>query len=165
MTRRVYLLAAVARNGVIGAQGRLPWHLPEDLRRFKQITLGHSVVMGRKTWESIGRPLPGRDNIVITRQRDYPAPGAQVAGSLDEALTLCKGKDPVYVIGGWEVFRDALPIASGPDLTEIHRDYPGDTYWPAFDRSAWREIAREPHVSASGIAFDFARYERIKAYP
>ena len=161
MTPRIYLVAAIAANGVIGARGKLPWHLSEDLRRFKQITLGHPVVMGRKTWESIGKPLPGRDNVVITRQRGYQAPGAILAASLDEALAHCRGKDPVYVIGGWEVFRAALPIATGLILTEIHRDYPGDVYWPGTDRSTWRETAREPHVAANGIPFDFVHYERI----
>jgi len=163
MTPRIYLVAAVAANGVIGAQGKLPWHLPEDLRRFKQITLGHPVLMGRKTWESIGRPLPGRENIVITRQHDYAAPGAIVTASFEEALTACKGRDPVFVIGGSRVFRDALPLASGLLLTEIHRDYAGDTYWPQVEPSAWRETEREQHIAANGIAFDFVRYERRKA--
>jgi dihydrofolate reductase len=160
MTPRIYLIVAVAANGVIGAQGKLPWRLPEDLRRFRQLTLGHPVFMGRRTWESIGKPLPGRDNIVITRQRDYQARGARIAGSLDEALALCRGSDKVFVIGGTELFRDALPMASGLLITEIHREYPGDAYWPGFDRSAWRETEREPHVAANGIAFDFVRYER-----
>jgi dihydrofolate reductase len=162
MTPRIYLVAAIAANGVIGAQGRLPWHLPEDLRRFKQITLGHPVVMGRKTWESIGKPLPGRENIVITRRRDYRAPGAVLAASLDEALALCKNQDRVYVIGGSEVFRAALPIATGLLLTEIHRDYSGDVYWPKIDRTAWREAERETHVAANGISFDFVHYERVR---
>lgn len=163
MTPRIYLVVAVAANGVIGAQGKLPWHLPEDLRRFRQVTLGHPVVMGRKTWESIGKPLAGRDNIVISRRAGYRAQGAAVAASLDEALALCKGKDPVFVIGGAEVFRDALALACGLLITEIHRDYPGDTYWPQMDRNAWHETEREPHVAASGIPFDFVRYERAGA--
>jgi dihydrofolate reductase len=119
--------------------------------------------MGRKTWESIGRPLPGRDNIVITRQHGYEAPGASVAGSLAEALELCKGKDAVFVIGGTEVFREALPLAAGLLLTEIHREYAGDVYWPDYDRGAWRETEREKHVAADGIAFDFVRYERARS--
>ncbi|HEX5611786.1 MAG TPA: dihydrofolate reductase [Burkholderiales bacterium] len=162
MTPRIYLVAAIAANGVIGAQGRLPWHLPEDLRRFKQITLGHPVVMGRKTWESIGKPLPGRENIVITRRRDYRAPGAVLVASLDEALAHCKDQDRVYVIGGSAVFRAALPIATGLVLTEIHRDYAGDVYWPEIDRTAWREAKRETHVGANGIPFDFVHYERAR---
>lgn len=165
MPSRIYLIVAVAANGVIGAHGKLPWHLPEDLRRFKQLTFGHAVVMGRKTWESIGRPLPGRENIVISRRRDYPAPGAKVAGSFAEALELCKTHDPVFIIGGSQVFLDALPIATGLLVTEIHRDYAGDTYWPDVDRRIWREAEREKHVAANGIPFDFVRYERAKAGP
>ena len=155
----------MAANGVIGAGGRLPWHLPEDLQRFRQLTMGHPVLMGRKTWESIGKPLSGRDNLVITRRTDFRAPGARVARSLDEALASCSGNESVFVIGGAEVYRVALPKAAGLLLTEIHQDYPGDTHFPEFDRSAWRETLREPHVAANGIRFDFVRYERAGTPP
>ena len=159
---RVYLVAAVAANGIIGANGRLPWHLPEDLQHFKRLTLGHAVIMGRKTWQSIGKPLPNRNNIVVTRSRGFAAPGAQVASTFEQALALCPADKPVFVIGGSEVYRAALPLAAGLVLTEIHRDYEGDARFPEFDRHAWRETRREPRVAANGIRFDFVQYERSR---
>jgi dihydrofolate reductase len=157
----VYLVAAVAANGVIGAQGKLPWHLPEDLKHFKKLTLGHPVIMGRKTWESLGKPLPGRENIVVTRAAGYDAPGAHVAASLETALALCAGEPLAFVIGGGELYAAALPLADGLVLTEIRRDYAGDARFPDFDRSAWREARREPHTGADGLRFDFVLYERV----
>ena len=157
---RVFLVAAVAANGVIGARGKLPWHLPEDLRHFKALTLGHPVIMGRKTWESLGRALPGRENIVVTRAAGYEAPGASVAASLDAALALCLGESVAFVIGGAELYAAALPIADGLVLTEIDRDYAGDARFPDFDRSAWRETQRKPQTGADGLRFDFVLYER-----
>jgi dihydrofolate reductase len=156
----IYLVAAVASNGIIGVNGKLPWHLPEDLRRFKKLTLGHPVIMGRKTWESLGKALPGRRNIVVSSQPGYVAAGASVAGSLEAALALCAGEAVVFVIGGYRLFLDALPIATGIDLTEIQREFDGDTYFPAFDRSTWREVKREAHATADGLRFDFVRYEK-----
>jgi dihydrofolate reductase len=157
---RVFLVAAVAANGVIGAGGKLPWHLPEDLKHFKALTLGHPVIMGRRTWQSLGRPLPGRETIVVTRAAGYEAPGASVAASLDAALALCAGEALVFVIGGADLYAAALPIAAGLALTEIHRDYEGDTRFPAFDRKAWRETQRKPQTGANGLRFDFVLYER-----
>jgi dihydrofolate reductase len=159
-TPRVILVAAVAANGIIGAGGKLPWHLPEDLKHFKGLTLGHPVIMGRKTWESLGRPLPGRENIVVTRSAGYEAPGASVAASLDAALALCAGEPVVFVIGGSELYAAALPLADGLVLTEIQRDYEGDTRFPAFDRKNWRETQRKPQARADGLRFDFVRYEK-----
>lgn len=157
---RMYLIAAVAANGVIGSGGKLPWHLPEDLRHFKALTLGHPVIMGRKTWESLGRPLPGRENIVVTRTSGYEAPGAHVAASLDAALALCAGEPLAFVIGGSALYAAALPAADALVLTEIARDYPGDVRFPAFDRAAWRETQRKPQTGADGLRFDFVLYER-----
>jgi dihydrofolate reductase len=158
---RVYLVAAVAANGVIGTGGRLPWHLPEDLRHFKALTLGHPIVMGRKTWESLGRrPLPGRENIVVTRSPGFEAPGAHVAASLEAALALCAGEPVAFVIGGGELYAAALPLADGLVLTEIARDYAGDARFPDFDRSAWRETQRRPGAASDGLRFDFVLYER-----
>jgi dihydrofolate reductase len=157
---RIYLIAAVASNGVIGVNGQLPWHLPEDLKHFKKLTLGHPVIMGRKTWESLRRPLPGRENLVVTRQARYDAPGAAVAASLEGALALCAGEPVVFVIGGYQLFLDSLPMAAGLVLTEIHRDFAGDTWFPEFDRSAWSESQREAHTAADGMRFDFVLYER-----
>lgn len=157
---RVYLVAAVASNGVIGARGKLPWHLAEDLKHFKNLTLGHPVIMGRRTWESLGKPLPGRDNIVVTRRRGYEAPGVSVAASLAGALALCAGEPLAFVIGGSELYAAALPLAHGLVLTEIHRDYDGDARFPEWDRRAWRETQRKPQAAADGLQFDFVMYER-----
>lgn len=157
---RISLVAAVAANGIIGAKGQLPWHLPEDLQHFKRVTLGHPVIMGRKTWESLKGPLPSRENIVITRQAGYAAPGAAVARSLDAALALCAGEPVVCVIGGEQVFKDALPIATDLVMTEIKQDFPGDTRFPHYDRSQWRETQREAHTAKNGMRFDFVLYEK-----
>ncbi len=156
---RIYLIAAVAANGVIGAKGRLPWSLPEDLKHFKKLTLGHPVIMGRKTWESLGSALPGRENIVVTRTPGFEAPGAAVARSLEAALALCAGEPVAFVIGGEGLFRESLPLAAGLVLTEIHRDYEGDTWFPPYDRSRWRETQREAHRTPEGLRFDFVLYE------
>jgi len=157
---RVYLVAAVAANGIIGVDGRLPWHLPEDLKHFKQLTLGHPVIMGRRTWESLKGPLPGRENIVVSRQPGYEAKGAAVASSLDAALALCAGEKVVFVIGGTQLFKDSLPIASGLVMTELKRGFVGDTWFPEYDRTQWREAQREAHTAADGMRFDFVLYER-----
>lgn len=156
---RIYLVAAVAANGVIGRDGRLPWHLPEDLRHFKRLTLGHPIIMGRRTWESLGGLLPGREHIVVTRTPGYEAPGAAVANSFDAALVLCAAEPIVFVIGGRELFAEALPLAAGLVMTEIHRDYEGDTWFPPYDRSRWRETQRERHAAPDGTKFDFVLYE------
>jgi len=160
---RIYLVAAVAANGVIGIDGHLPWQLPEDLKHFKRLTLGHPVIMGRKTWESLGKALPGRENIVVTRTAGYAAPGASVANSLEAALALCAGEPVAFVMGGEGLFRESLPIAAGLVLTEIQRDYQGDTRFPAYDRSRWRETQREAHTGADGVRFDFVLYEPARA--
>jgi dihydrofolate reductase len=158
---RIYLIAAVASNGVIGVNGKLPWQLPEDLKHFKQLTLGHPVIMGRRTWESLGKALPARENIVVTTRPGYDAPGAAVASSLDAALALCAGEPVAFVIGGHQLFVESLPAATGLILTEIHRDYAGDTWFPEFDRSRWRQSQRQPHTASDGTKFDFVLYERL----
>lgn len=157
---RIYLVAAVAANGIIGRDGKLPWQLPEDLKHFKRVTMGHPMIMGRKTWESLKGPLPGRENIVITRQAGYDAPGAAVASSLDAALALCAGESVVCVIGGEKVFEEALPLASSLIMTEIKQDFAGDARFPDYDRSRWQEKQREAHTAANGMRFDFVRYEK-----
>ena len=156
---RVHIVAAVASNGIIGARGKLPWHLPQDLQHFKRLTLGHPVIMGRRTWESLGKALPARENIVVTRRRGYEAPGAAVASSLDAALALCAGEPIAFVIGGGELYTAALPLAAGLVLTEIHKDFEGDARFPDFDRAKWRETQRESHTAADGMRFDFVLYE------
>jgi dihydrofolate reductase len=158
---RVYLVAAVASNGIIGANGALPWRLPEDLQHFKRLTMGHPVIMGRRTWESLKGALPGRDNIVVTRTAAYEAPGAAVANSLEAALALCFGEPVAFVIGGSQLFAESLPIAAGLVMTEIYKDFAGDTRFPDYDRSRWSETQRERHVAQDGTKFDFVLYEPV----
>ena len=161
---RVHLIAAVAANGVIGAGNRMPWHLPEDLRNFKALTLGHPVIMGRKTFDSLpGRKLlPGRRNIVVSRTSGLEIPGASVAASFEDALALCAGESVVYVIGGGELYKAALPLVEELVMTEIGQDYAGDTRFPAWDRNLFRETRRTPNVSVNGTPFAFVHYERIR---
>lgn len=154
------LIAAVARNGVIGSGNALPWRLPADLRRFRALTTGHTVIMGRRTWESIGRPLPDRQNIVVTRQPGYAAVGALVKASLDDALQAATLPAPVYCIGGGELYALALPRAATLHLTEIDRKFEGDTRFPYFDRAGWREVARDEHHAPEGFGYAFVTYER-----
>ena len=157
------IVAAVARNGVIGARGGLPWRLPDDLKRFRALTRGHSVIMGRRTWESLPGPLADRQNIVVTSHASYVAPGGQVVPGLDEALAAVDLPAPAFCIGGAVLYRDALPRATTLHLTEIARDYDGDTHFPPFARDQWREVTREPHVAADGLAYAFVTYERARA--
>jgi dihydrofolate reductase len=157
---RIYLVVAIASNGVIGKNGKLPWHMPEDLKHFKKVTLGHPIVMGRRTWESLPGALPGRENIVVSRRPGFEAPGANVASSLEAAIALCVGESVACVIGGTELFKAALPIADGLVVTHIHKDYDGDTYFPEWDRHAWKVTQKESHTSKDGVPYDFVLYER-----
>lgn len=159
---RIALIVAVATNGVIGKDGRLPWHLSEDLKRFKALTMGHHLVMGRKTWESIGRALPGRTSVVITRRLGYQAAGAIVVRSMTEALQQCVGDPEVFVIGGGEIYREAMPLADRIYLTEVHAEVQGDTSFPSLEPGKWREVSRE-QVRGSGtetIDYDFVTLEK-----
>ncbi len=156
----VTIIAAVAANGVIGRDNRMPWHLPEDLKRFKALTMDRPMIMGRKTWESLPGRLPGRPHIVVTRDPDYRAEGATVVGSLAAAIAAADGADEVFIIGGAELYAQALPIADRMQLTEITTDFAGDTHFPDYDRKAWKEAARETHRAATGLEYAFATYER-----
>jgi dihydrofolate reductase len=155
--KRVVLVAAVADNGVIGRGGDIPWHLPEDLRHFRATTMGHTVLMGRRTYDSIGRPLPGRANVVVTRNRDWSAEGVCVVHSVSEGIERCQDLDgDVMVIGGGDVYAAVMPVADAQVLTEVHAAPEGDTYYPDWDRSQWREVSRTPHAG-----YDFVWWERI----
>jgi dihydrofolate reductase len=159
---KLHLIFARAANGVIGNLNALPWHLPEDLAHFKRTTLGCPVIMGRKTWDSLpGRfkPLPGRLNIVVTRQRDWRAEGAVCAHSLHEACALCPEGSDVWVIGGAELYAQALPLASSAVVTEIDAQFEGDAFAPQF-AAEWSETARERLTSATGLKFSFVTYQR-----
>lgn len=160
---KISLVAAVARNGVIGRGGTIPWRLSEDMAHFRELTMGHPVIMGRRTWESLPdrfRPLPGRRNVVVTRNPDWHVVGAERAGSLEEALESLHGSVAAFVIGGAEIYREAMPLADELLLTEIDDDVEGDTFFPDWDRGAFEESSRESHVSESGIPFSFVTYSR-----
>jgi dihydrofolate reductase len=163
---RITLVAALARNRVIGRRNELPWRLAEDLRRFKALTMGHPVIMGRKTHESIqaslGRPLPGRLNIVVTRSPDYAAPGCIVAASLEAAFAAAGQTPEIFVIGGAEIYRAALAGADRLCLTEIDAEFDGDAAFPDLPENAWREVSREAHPPGPEFAhgYAFVVYER-----
>ena len=161
---RINLIYARAANGVIGKDGVMPWHLPEDLAHFKQMTYGCPVIMGRKTWDSLPpkfRPLPGRSNIVITRQSDWQAQGTQRASSLEEALQLAAAAPEVWIIGGAQIYAQAEPLASRAEATEIAQDFAGDAYAPVLGLN-WVEAARTDHVASSGMKFSFVTYNTNK---
>ena len=158
----VSLVAVVARDGGIGHRGGLLVRLPEDLRRFKQITLGTPIVMGRKTWQSIGRALPGRRNIVVSRDPGFRAEGAETAASLEGALALAGDVPVVHVIGGAEIYALAMPVADELQLTEIDAEFPADTFFPPWDRRRFALTAREPHETGDGLRYAFATYKRLR---
>lgn len=159
---RLSLLVAVADNGVIGAKGKIPWHISADMKRFKALTMGKPVIMGRKTWESLPkRPLPGRQNIVLSRNESYAAPGARVVRDFESALFAAADVDEVFVLGGTAIFVLALPQADRIYLTEVHAAPDGDTYFPPFDRSEWRETGREDHpAEGDKPAYSFVTLDR-----
>ena len=160
---RLNLIYARAANGVIGKGNALPWHLPEDMAHFKRLTHGCPVIMGRKTWDSLParfRPLPGRVNIVVTRQGDWTQPGALRADSLPQALALCADAPEAWVIGGAQIYAAALPLAQRAVVTEIAHDFEGDAFAPELD-ARWRETAREEQVAANGLRLAFVTYEKV----
>jgi len=155
------LVVAAAENGVIGKDGAIPWRIADDMRRFRALTMGKPCIMGRKTWESLPKkPLPGRQNIVVTRDPDFAAEGAATASSLDAAVALAGQVPEICVIGGESLYREALPRARRLYLTQVHRSFEGDTHMPKIDRSRWRETSREDGVTADGLAYSFVALER-----
>jgi dihydrofolate reductase len=159
----ISIIVAASENGVIGVQGELPWKLSDDLRRFKQLTMGKPIVMGRKTWDSIGRPLPGRQNIVITRQANFDAPGCDVVASPDAAVAVAGDADELMVIGGSEVYALFLADAARVYLTRVHAQIEGDAYFPVLDATEWELVdeARHPADERNEFDFSFRRFERI----
>lgn len=157
------LIVAVAENEVIGRGGTLPWHISADLKRFKQLTMGHTIIMGRRTWDSLGRALPGRRSIVVSRNPQFQAAGAEVALSLDAALAMAAGDTEAFVIGGASLYEEALPKADKLYITRVEAVVEGDTYFPAFDMSQWRLV--EPGQAevdpVSSLGYRFERYERL----
>lgn len=157
------LIAAVAANGVIGRAGDLPWHMPADLKHFKALTLGHHLIMGHRTFASLGKPLPGRTSVVLSRGRPELPAGVLLAASLDEAIALCTGDDLVFIAGGAAVFAEGLERADRIYLTRLHADFPGDVFFPAFDESAWEVVERENHDADArhACAYSFLTYRRL----
>jgi dihydrofolate reductase len=164
MTSPLALIVALARNRVIGRDNRLPWHLPADLRFFKRTTMGKPLLMGRRTWESIGRPLPGRRMIVLSRDPAYQTPGCAVARSLDEALEVAGAVPEIMVIGGASLYAQTLPLAERLYLTCVDADVPGDAWFPEWDERDWRRVWEEPHLADNEHAWPcrFQRWERVR---
>jgi dihydrofolate reductase len=159
----LHMIYARARNGVIGKQGQLPWHLPEDLAHFKRTTLGQAVVMGRVTWESLPekfRPLPGRTNVVVSKQTSFEATGAQVVSSLEAAMALFPTNEVVWLIGGAQLYSQALPLVSQIVVTEIDADFEGDAFAPSLSTNDWTETERSSHVSAQGLAYHLVTLQK-----
>ncbi len=171
---RLSILVAMAKNRIIGKNNALPWYLPADLKHFKSLTMGHTIIMGRKTYESIGKPLPGRKNIIVTRRTDFRVNGATVVHSLDVAFGAHKSgafsdqDDENFIIGGADLYRQTIALSQRMYITEIQHAFDGDTYFPEFDRSEWCELSREHHFSESGkteeppLEYHFVTLERVK---
>lgn len=156
------IIVAMAKNRAIGRDNKLLWHISADLRRFKAITSGHTIIMGRRTYESLGRPLPNRRNIVVSRNPNFVAPGCIVVASLSAAFGLCEADDEVFVIGGGQLYEQALPFAQRLYITQVHADFEGDTFFPAIDKHQWRTVASEEAESESdGLDYTFIDLERI----
>lgn len=159
---RLSIIVAMARNRVIGKNNTLPWHLPADLKHFKELTMGHHIVMGRKTYESIGKPLPGRTSVVVTRNPDYSMPSVITVNSLEAAISACGDDAEIFVIGGAELYLQAITFADRIYLTEIDADIPGDTHFTELNRELWRESGRSSHAPDENNAYphDFVIYDR-----
>ncbi len=154
------IIVAVAHDGVIGVNNTLPWHLPEDLKRFRALTMGHHIIMGRKTYDSLGRLLPGRTTVIVTRNENYKVEGALVANSLEAAIALCENDDEVFLIGGAELYQAGLKLAHKLYITEIELDVAGDAFFPKLISTEWQETEREAHTSEKGLNFSYATYIR-----
>jgi len=154
------IIVAVAHDGVIGVNNTLPWHLPEDLKRFRALTMGHHIIMGRKTYDSLGRLLPGRTTVIVTRNESYKVEGALVANSLEAAIALCENDDEVFLIGGAELYQAGLKLAHKLYITEIELEVAGDAFFPKLVSTEWQETEREAHTSEKGLNFSYATYIR-----
>lgn len=154
------IIVAVAHDGVIGVNNTLPWHLPEDLKRFRALTMGHHIIMGRKTYDSLGRLLPGRTTVIVTRNENYKVEGALVAHSLEAAIALCENDEEVFLIGGAELYQAGLKLAHKLYITEIELDVVGDSFFPKLVSTEWQETEREAHTSEKGLKFSYVTYLR-----
>ena len=157
---KLSIIVAIANNGVIGLNNNLPWHLPEDLKRFRALTTGHHIIMGRKTYESLGRLLPGRTTVIVTRNKNYHIEGALIAHTLEQALSLCGDDSEAFLIGGAELYQAGLNLADKLYMTEVDLDVAGDAFFPQLDLTDWQELTRQSHVSEKGVAFSYINYQR-----
>ena len=155
------LIVAIAKNRVIGVNNTLPWHLPEDLKRFRALTTGHHIIMGRKTYDSLGRLLPGRTTVIVTRNPDYKMEGAIVVNSLEVAIAACGDDNEAFLIGGAELYKDGLKLANKLYITEIDAEYEGDAFFPEFEINEWKAGERETHRAESGLSFSYITYQRV----
>ncbi|UII54525.1 dihydrofolate reductase [Cytobacillus spongiae] len=151
----ISLMWAMDENRVIGKDNQLPWHLPEDLKFFKRTTMGHPIAMGRKTFESIGKPLPGRENVIITRNQNYEQEGCKILHSIEELLHYSQTQNELFIIGGAEIFREALPYADRLYLTQINHSFDGDTFFPSFDRNEWKLVSKEKGIKNEQNPYDY----------
>jgi dihydrofolate reductase len=154
------LIVATANNGVIGVNNTLPWHLPEDLKRFRALTTGHHIIMGRKTYESLGRLLPNRTSVIVTKNPEYQVAGALIASSLDSAIKMCQGDDSPFIIGGATLYQSALALVDTLHITKIDVNVDGDAYFPEIDLKVWQETSQESHVSADGLSYQYLTYTK-----
>ena len=162
---RLSIIVAMARNRTIGVNNTLPWRCPEDLKHFKTLTMGHHMIMGRKTFDSIGKPLPGRTTVVVTRNNDLAIEGCVIAHSLQEAILNCIGDEEIFIVGGAELYRQAISLADTLYVTEIQHDVEGDAHFPEFDRSEWRETSREVRLQETPQPLDYHFVTYQKAFP
>lgn len=158
----ISIIAAMASNRVIGINNTLPWHIPADLKHFKKLTMGHTMIMGRKTFESIGKPLPGRETLIISRQPDYAIPGCQTCQSLEQALSICAGKSDIFIVGGADIYQQMLPQADRLFITEVQQDFDGDVRFPEIDPDQWREVQRieQQQQTPQALNYHFVTYQR-----
>ena len=154
------IIVAVANHNVIGINNTLPWHLPEDLKRFKALTMGHHIVMGRKTYESLGRLLPGRTSVIVTRNKDYQVEGAVIVHSIAQAIAACADDDELFLIGGAELYQQGFMLADKLYITEVHADFAGDAFLADVDLALWDEVSRESHQAENGLAYSYVTYQR-----
>ena len=158
LMKNLSLIVAVANHNVIGVNNTLPWHLPEDLKRFRALTTGHHIIMGRKTYESLGRLLPNRTTVIVTRNKNYQVEGALIAHNLQAALALCAGDKEPFLIGGAELYKEGIQLANKLYITEVHADFDGDAYFEKVDLTQWQEQAREKHIAESGLQYSYVSY-------
>ena len=157
---KISIVVAASENLVIGYKNALPWHISDDLKHFKQITINHSVVMGRKTFESIGKPLKERRNIVVSRDRTLKIEGVEVVNSLDEAIHRTKNENEIFIIGGEQIYKIAMPIATNMYITKVHSNIKGDAFFPAFDENEWKILTQKDSETSEGLNFSFIEYQK-----